>query len=118
MRRAVLTCQSDAPDNLHAICESADHIRRSVATGVVFAPGQSAPAVSGSKGVQMKVTACPFCGVATDVPHEKQELCIAALHGEIARMRDLVRRVKDPPRPQDLVSIAGKRDEAPRLRES
>ena len=66
----------------------------------------------------MKVTACPFCGVATDVPHEKQELCIAALHDEIARMRDLVRRVKDPPRPQEFVSIGGKGEEAPHLRES
>ena len=30
---------------------------------------------------------CPFCGVATDVPHETQEGCIQALHAEIARMR-------------------------------
>jgi hypothetical protein len=65
----------------------------------------------------MKVTACPFCGVATEVPHEKQELCIAALHGEIARMRDLVRRVKDPPRQQDLVSSRGEAAEAPHARE-
>jgi hypothetical protein len=43
----------------------------------------------------MRVTACPFCGVPTDVPHETQELCIAALQGEIALMRDMVRRVKD-----------------------
>jgi hypothetical protein len=65
----------------------------------------------------MKVTACPFCGVATDVPHEKQELCIAALHSEIARMRDLVRRVKDPPRPQELVSAQREGAEAPHARE-
>ena len=64
----------------------------------------------------MKVTACPFCGVATEVPHEKQELCIAALHGEIARMRDLVRRVKDPPRQQELIS-ARVEVEAPHARE-
>jgi hypothetical protein len=50
----------------------------------------------------MKVTACPFCGVATDVPHETQQLCIAALHHEIARMRELVRRVKTPPRPREV----------------
>jgi hypothetical protein len=65
----------------------------------------------------MKVTACPFCGVGTDVPHEKQELCIAALHVEIARMRDLVRRVKDPSRPQELVSAQGVAAEPPRARE-
>lgn len=64
----------------------------------------------------MKVTACPFCGVATDVPHEKQELCIAALHDEIARMRDLVRRVKDPPWP-DLVRTHGEGAGAPQVRE-
>jgi hypothetical protein len=44
----------------------------------------------------MRVTACPFCGVPTDVPHESQALCIAALHGEIALMRAMVRRVKAP----------------------
>jgi hypothetical protein len=65
----------------------------------------------------MKVTACPFCGVATDVPHEKQELCIAALHAEIARMRDLVRRVKDPPWPQELVTAKAGGGEAPHVRE-
>jgi hypothetical protein len=65
----------------------------------------------------MKVTACPFCGVATEVPHEKQELCIAALHVEIARMRDLVRRVKDPLRPQELVRAQGEGAEAPHARE-
>jgi hypothetical protein len=43
----------------------------------------------------MRVTACPFCGVPTAVPHETQELCIVALHGEIAQMRAMVRRVKD-----------------------
>ncbi|HMF60168.1 MAG TPA: hypothetical protein VK595_07345 [Vicinamibacterales bacterium] len=65
----------------------------------------------------MKVTACPFCGVATDVPHEKQELCIAALRDEIARMRDLVRRVKNPPRLQELISAQGEGAEAPHARE-
>ena len=49
----------------------------------------------------MKVIACPFCGVATDVPHETQELCIAALHTEIARVREMVSRVKSP---QDRLS--------------
>ncbi len=34
--------------------------------------------------------ACPFCGVAADVPHETQEVCIEALHVEIARMRGVL----------------------------
>lgn len=33
---------------------------------------------------------CPFCGVAVNVPHETQEVCIEALHVEIARMRDVL----------------------------
>ena len=37
---------------------------------------------------------CPFCGIATDVPHETQEGCIAALHGEIARMRQVLDSVR------------------------
>lgn len=48
----------------------------------------------------MKVTVCPFCGVATGVPHERQELCIAALQAEIALIRQVIERVKLPvPRP-------------------
>ena len=34
--------------------------------------------------------ACPFCGIAADVPHETQEVCIEALHVEIARMRGVL----------------------------
>jgi hypothetical protein len=37
---------------------------------------------------------CPFCGVATNVPHETQEGCIAALHAEIGRMRGILANVK------------------------
>jgi hypothetical protein len=37
---------------------------------------------------------CPFCGVIADVPHETQEGCIAALHGEIGRMRGLLANLK------------------------
>lgn len=45
---------------------------------------------------------CPFCGVATDQPHETQESCIQALHEEIARMRAVLAHVysaavPDPP---------------------
>ena len=36
------------------------------------------------------IQACPFCGVATEVAHETQEGCIAALHGEIGRMRGIL----------------------------
>jgi hypothetical protein len=35
-------------------------------------------------------TACPFCGVATDEPHETQQACIEALQGEIARTRGIL----------------------------
>ena len=37
---------------------------------------------------------CPFCGVATDIPHETQEGCIQALHAEIARMRAVLDQVQ------------------------
>jgi coproporphyrinogen III oxidase-like Fe-S oxidoreductase len=37
---------------------------------------------------------CPFCGASTDLPHESQEACIAALQQEIARTREIVERVK------------------------
>ena len=37
---------------------------------------------------------CPFCGASTDLPHESQEACIAALQREIARTREIVERVK------------------------
>jgi len=40
------------------------------------------------------VTSCPFCGARTDLPHESQEACIAALQEEIARTREMVERVK------------------------
>jgi hypothetical protein len=39
---------------------------------------------------------CPFCGVPTDVPHESQAGCIEALHAEIARVRAILKYVKDP----------------------
>lgn len=40
--------------------------------------------------------ACPFCGVAANLPHETQESCIEALNAEIARMRELLENVKQP----------------------
>ena len=46
--------------------------------------------------VKQHLKACPFCGVATNVPHEKQEGCIQALNREIARMREVLEHVRDP----------------------
>jgi hypothetical protein len=44
--------------------------------------------------------ACPFCGVASDVNHETQEGCIAALQSEIARMRSILSHLKPAGVPQ------------------
>lgn len=40
------------------------------------------------------VTSCPFCGASTDLPHDSQAACIAALQEEIAITRKIVDRVK------------------------
>lgn len=45
---------------------------------------------TGSEPAPLPARDCPFCGVATDVPHETQEGCIEALHVEIARMRGIL----------------------------
>ena len=49
--------------------------------------------------------ACPFCGVAAQVPHETQAGCIAALHSEIDRMRDILATLRpagaEPAKGQD-----------------
>ncbi|PYR94053.1 MAG: hypothetical protein DMF84_07480 [Acidobacteria bacterium] len=37
---------------------------------------------------------CPYCGVGSDVAHETQEACIAALHAEISRMREILNHVQ------------------------
>lgn len=43
---------------------------------------------------------CPFCGIATDLNHETQEGCIAALQEEIARMRGILAHLRPAgPRP-------------------
>jgi hypothetical protein len=39
---------------------------------------------------------CPFCGTGTDLPHERQEACIAALHSEISRVRRVVEHLNRP----------------------
>jgi len=46
--------------------------------------------MSGLPKVPPAARSCPFCGVATEVPHETQSGCIAALHTEIDRMRDIL----------------------------
>ena len=33
------------------------------------------------------MSVCPFCGVVTEMPHENQQGCVAALAEEIARLR-------------------------------
>jgi len=47
----------------------------------------------------MKAVVCPFCGIASDVPHETQEGCIHALQAEIARTRQVLESVTEPLRP-------------------
>jgi hypothetical protein len=43
----------------------------------------------------MKASVCPFCGVASDVPHQTQQGCIDALQKEIARIRQVLERRRD-----------------------
>ena len=52
--------------------------------------------VNGSFPAPVHARACPFCGVATDVPHETQEGCIQALHVEITRMRGILDHLRPP----------------------
>lgn len=44
----------------------------------------------------MKSVICPFCGMATDVPHETQEGCIEALQAEVDRTRRVLENVTEP----------------------
>jgi hypothetical protein len=46
--------------------------------------------MSGTPQAVVHAQACPFCGVAIDVPHDSQEGCIEALHAEITRMRGIL----------------------------
>jgi hypothetical protein len=54
------------------------------------------------------MTVCPFCGLATESPHERQAACIEALQEEISRVREIVERMKDatPPTPPRLRTSA------------
>lgn len=47
----------------------------------------------------MTFVICPFCGTASDVPHETQEACIDALRAEVARTREILEHVTEPLRP-------------------
>ncbi|HVL67761.1 MAG TPA: hypothetical protein VM364_10895 [Vicinamibacterales bacterium] len=44
----------------------------------------------------MNTVICPFCGMASDLPHETQEACIDALQAEIARTRQILDTVTEP----------------------
>jgi hypothetical protein len=50
--------------------------------------------VTGSELARVSARACPFCGLATDVPHESQEGCIEALQVEIARVREILQHLR------------------------
>ena len=49
------------------------------------------------------MSVCPFCGVMTEVPHESQQGCLAALAAEIARLRAVLDQVSSVavPTPSD-----------------
>jgi hypothetical protein len=38
--------------------------------------------------------ACPFCGVATEVPHESQAGCVTALQTEVGRLREILTNLR------------------------
>ena len=65
--------------------------------------------MSGTPKVPDTAGTCQFCGVATPVPHEKQEACIAALHTEIGRMRGILATL----RPAGLPRLTEEPDTAP-----
>ena len=50
----------------------------------------------------MKAVVCPFCGIASDVPHETEEGCIRALQAEIARTRQVLESITEPLRPPKI----------------
>ena len=50
----------------------------------------------------MKAVVCPFCGIASEVPHETQEGCIRALQAEITRTRQVLESITEPLRPPKI----------------
>jgi hypothetical protein len=59
----------------------------------------------------MHTVPCPFCGVVTNVPHETQEGCIAALQEEIARVRGILEH-STPTGHRPCVGEAGRAESA------
>jgi hypothetical protein len=58
---------------------------------------------------------CPFCGVASPVPHESQEGCIAALHEEIGRMRGILANLRPTGVPEHLTDSDERQPSSVRL---
>ena len=58
------------------------------------------------------LSVCPFCGVATEVPHENQQGCLDALGAEISRLRTVLEHVQSAavPEPQLPPEAAGDED--------
>ena len=52
------------------------------------------PCESLLEGGTLPETSCRFCGVSAHLPHETQEACIAALHEELTRLREIMQRLK------------------------
>jgi hypothetical protein len=50
--------------------------------------------MSGPAKASLPARTCPFCGLATEVYHDSQESCIAALQEEIARTRSILASLK------------------------
>ena len=65
---------------------------RSILPTIMTGPPQAPP----------HVRTCPFCGLVTDMPHEAQEACIAALQAEVSRMRALLDQLKPAGAPPTL----------------
>jgi hypothetical protein len=66
--------------------------------------------MAGPPSAPAPLRVCPFCGVATDVTHENQESCIAALTDEIARVRGILAHVKPaavPHAPEEEAAVPG-----------
>jgi hypothetical protein len=56
------------------------------------------------------MSVCPFCGVATEAPHENQQGCLDALSAEIARLRAVLEQVQSTavPGPVEEDRMAGR----------
>ena len=51
---------------------------------------------------------CPFCGLATESPHETQTACIEALQAEISHVREIVARLKaEEPAGRPALRVSG-----------